>query len=45
MDVSYARFEFGKSADFYYDNGRKNEYEPSSVTHLTKVDVGVAWSF
>jgi hypothetical protein len=41
----HARFEFGKSADFYYDNGRKNEYEPSSVTHLTKVDVGVAWSF
>jgi hypothetical protein len=44
-DVSYARFEFGRSADFYYDNGQKSEYEPSSVTHLTKVDVGVAWSF
>jgi hypothetical protein len=44
-DVTYSWFAFGRSANSYYDNGKKYEYEPSSVTHLTKVAVGLAWSF
>jgi hypothetical protein len=44
-DAAYSRFGFGRSADFYYDNGNKSEYEPSSVTHLTKLQLGLAWSF
>jgi hypothetical protein len=44
-DASYSRFGFGRSANFYYDNGKKYEDEPSSVTHLTKLDLGLAWSF
>jgi hypothetical protein len=43
-DGAYSRFGFGKSANFYYDGGQ-SEYEPSSITHLTKADLGIAWSF
>lgn len=45
VDAAYSRFGFGRSADFYYDDGKKSEYEPSSVTHLTSIDAGLAWSF
>lgn len=43
-DGAYSRFGFGRSANFHYDSGQ-SEYEPSSVTHLTKADLGLAWSF
>jgi hypothetical protein len=44
-DANYSRFGFGRSVDYYYDNGMEYHDEPSSVTHLTKVNVGLAWSF
>jgi hypothetical protein len=43
-DVSYSRFGFGMSAAQNYE-AKKGEQEPSSITHLTKLDVGLAWSF
>ena len=42
---SYSRFGFGRSIDYYYDDGSLSHHEPPSVTHLTKLDVGLAWSF
>jgi hypothetical protein len=44
-DAIYSRFGFGRSVDEFYDNGQKSHHEPSSVTHLTKIDVGLAWAF
>jgi hypothetical protein len=45
--IDYSHFGFGKSAvASYYDNGvLKGELEPSSVTDLAKVNMGLAWSF
>jgi hypothetical protein len=45
LDATYSRFGFGRSVDEFYDDGRRSHHEPSSVTHLTRVDVGFAWSF
>jgi hypothetical protein len=44
-DGAYSRFGFGRSANSYYDDHERYQYEPSSVTHLTKIDLGLAWSF
>ena len=44
-DANYSRFGFGRSVDYYYDNDKEFHYEPSSVTHLIRVNVGLAWSF
>jgi len=43
-DVDYSHFEFGQSAVAHYGQSGA-EYEPKSVTDLTKVHVGLAWSF
>jgi len=42
--VDYSHFGFGNSAVAHFGHGGM-EYEPSSVTDLTKVRVGLAWSF
>jgi hypothetical protein len=44
IEGSYSHFGFGNSAVAYFGNGG-NEYEPSSVTDLAKVNLGIAWSF
>ncbi len=44
-DASYSRFGFGRSPNYYYGDGTSYHDEPSSVTNLTRVDAGVAWSF
>jgi hypothetical protein len=44
-DANYSRFGFGGSVNYYYGNGREYHFEPSSVTRLTKVNAGLAWSF
>ena len=44
-DANYSRFGFGRSVDYYYDNGKESHHEPSSLTHLIRVNVGFAWSF
>jgi hypothetical protein len=43
-EANYAHFIFGRSANVPYGNGHY-EFEPSSVTDLTKVNVGLAWWF
>jgi hypothetical protein len=43
-NVDYSHFGFGKSAVAHFGLGG-SEYEPNSVTDLTKVRVGMAWSF
>jgi len=44
-DVSYSVFGFGKSVAYLYDDGMMSHGEPSSITRLTKLDVGLAWGF
>jgi hypothetical protein len=44
-DANYLRFGFGRSANEFYDDGLKSHYEPSSVTHSTRIDIGLAWAF
>jgi hypothetical protein len=45
VDAGYSRSGFGRSPNYYYDSGKYYHDEPSSVTNLTRVDVGLAWSF
>jgi hypothetical protein len=44
-NTDYSRFGFGRSINYYYDDGNQSHHEPSSVTHLVRVNVGLAWSF
>jgi hypothetical protein len=43
-DVAYSHFGFGRSATTSFGNGG-TESEPSSVTDLARVHLGLAWSF
>jgi len=44
-DATYSRFGFGRSVNYYFDNGNYYHYEPSSVTNLIRIDAGLALSF
>jgi hypothetical protein len=44
-DAGYSRFGFGASVNYFYGNPVMSHHEPSSVSNLTRVDVGLAWSF
>lgn len=43
-EANYSHFIFGRSATEHFGDGG-SELEPSSVTDLTKVNMGLAWSF
>jgi hypothetical protein len=44
VDANFSHFMFGQSAIAYCGNACSHR-EPSSITDLTKINVGVAWSF
>lgn len=43
-EANYSHFIFGRSATTHFGAGG-TELEPSSVTDLTKINMGLAWSF